>query len=71
MIKLNRLNGREIVVNIDMIKYIEATPDTLLTLSTGEKMMVQESVDEVVERVIQFRRQVQFPQLTSWEFEGP
>lgn len=69
MIKLNRLNGQEIIINADMIKYIEATPDTLLTLMTGEKLMVQESVEEVIERVIQFRRQVQYPQLVPWEFE--
>lgn len=58
MIKVLRLNGKEVAVNADMIKFIEATPDTLLTLSTGDKLMVQEPVDEVIEKLIQFKRLV-------------
>lgn len=56
MIKVSRLKGKEFVVNADMIKYVEATPDTLITLVNNERVMVAESVDEVVRRVLEFRR---------------
>jgi flagellar protein FlbD len=56
MIKVTRLGGKELVVNADLIRFVEATPDTLLSLTTGEKVMVQESVDEVIRRVIEYGR---------------
>lgn len=58
MIHLTRLNGQDIVVNVDLIKFIEAMPDTLLTLSTGDKLPVTESVDEVIQRVVAFKREL-------------
>ncbi|MGV3525321.1 MAG: flagellar FlbD family protein [Candidatus Sericytochromatia bacterium] len=58
MIHLTRLNGQDIVVNVDLIKFIEAMPDTLLTLSTGDKLPVTESVDEVIQRVVSFKREL-------------
>ncbi|MBW4043845.1 flagellar FlbD family protein [Acidipila rosea] len=51
MIELTRLNGSALVVNSDLIKYAEASPDTTLTLVNGEKLVVLESCDEVVARV--------------------
>jgi flagellar protein FlbD len=58
MIQLHRLNGKPLVVNSDNIKFIESTPDTLLTLMTSdEKLMVKESVNEVIEKVIEYKRQ--------------
>lgn len=59
MIHLTKLNDQDIVVNSDLIKFIEATPDTLLTLSTGDKLPVRESVEEVITRVIAFKRLLQ------------
>lgn len=59
MIHLTKLNDQDIVVNSDLIKFIEATPDTLLTLSTGDKLPVRESVEEVINRVIAFKRLLQ------------
>lgn len=56
MIRVTRLNGMELVVNLDFVKSIEATPDTLITLITNERLLVMESVDEVVERAIEYRR---------------
>ena len=56
MIKVTRLNGQEIVVNADLIEYLEASPDTIIALTNGKKIMVKESVDEVIERVIEYRR---------------
>lgn len=58
MIVLTRLDGREIVVGGDHILYVESTPDTVLTLTTGTHLMVKESVAEVVDRVVAFRRRI-------------
>jgi flagellar protein FlbD len=58
MILLTKLNNRPLVVNSDMIKFIENTPDTVITLVTGEKIVVLETVAEVLEEILNFRRQV-------------
>ena len=55
MIELTRLNGRPIMLNSDLIKTAEASPDTMLTLINGEKMIVREEIPEVVERVMAYR----------------
>jgi flagellar protein FlbD len=55
MIELTRLNGRPLMLNSDLIKTAEASPDTMLTLINGEKMIVREEILEVVERVIAYR----------------
>ena len=58
MIILHRLNGKEFVLNAEQIKFVESTPDTLITLVVNdEKFMVKESVSEVVDSVIQYKRQ--------------
>jgi flagellar protein FlbD len=56
MIGLTKLNNQSFVVNADLIKFVESTPDTLLTLTTGERILVKESTDEVVRRVVQYGR---------------
>ncbi len=58
MIRLTRLNNQGLTVNSDLIKFVEQSPDTLITLVTGEKIVVRESADEVLARVIAFRRSV-------------
>jgi flagellar protein FlbD len=58
MIRLTRLNNQPLIVNSDLIKWIENAPDTVLTLLNGEKIIVRESSEQVVERVIAFRRAV-------------
>jgi flagellar protein FlbD len=55
MIELTRLNGTPIVLNSDLIKTAEASPDTMLTLINGEKLIVRESCGDVTERVIAYR----------------
>jgi len=55
MIELTRLNGNPMIVNSDLIKTAEASPDTLLTLINGEKLIVRETCSEVVERVLMYR----------------
>ena len=56
MIALTRLNHTPLVINPDLIVSMEETPDTIITLSNGEKIAVQEKVKEVIRRVISFRR---------------
>jgi flagellar protein FlbD len=56
MIPLTRLNNTHLVINPDLIVFMEETPDTIITLSNGEKIAVQEKVKEVIRRVIEFRR---------------
>lgn len=55
MIQLTRLNGIPIVLNCDLIKTAEASPDTMLTLINGEKLIVREPCEEVTERVLAYR----------------
>lgn len=66
MIKLTRLDGENFVLNAELIRYIEHRPDTFVTLSTGEVMIVQESMDEVMERAIRYQQKKHLiPQPTS------
>lgn len=58
MIQLTRLNNHPLVVNSDLIKFVEQAPDTVITLVNGDKIVVRESAQDVLERVIQFRRSV-------------
>ena len=55
MIELTRLNGTSIVLNSDLIKTTESSPDTMLTLINGEKIIVRETREEVTERVLAYR----------------
>ena len=56
MIKLTQLNGQPIVINPDLILSVQAAPDTHLHMATGTQFIVREGVDEVIERVVEFRR---------------
>ena len=58
MIQLTRLNHVPLFLNSDLIEHVEVTPDTVVTLTTGQKIIVLESAEEVVERVIRFRRNI-------------
>ncbi|HEY9842284.1 MAG TPA: flagellar FlbD family protein [Candidatus Obscuribacterales bacterium] len=59
MIKLTRLDGREFIVNAELIEMFEATPETVVTLTIDKKrMVVRESVDEVWQRIIEYKRLV-------------
>ena len=61
MIRLTRINHTPMVLNSDLIEHIEVTPDTVISLTSGQKLMVLESADEVVSRVIDFRRSILNP----------
>ncbi|PKM47616.1 MAG: flagellar protein FlbD [Firmicutes bacterium HGW-Firmicutes-8] len=58
MVKLTRMNGLDFTVNAELIEFVEATPDTVLTLTTGKKFVLRDTVDEVVERVIAYRKAI-------------
>ena len=62
MIRLTRLNHVPIVLNADLIEHIEVTPDTVIVLTTGQRFMVLETADEVVERIVAFRRSIFAPE---------
>ena len=56
MIELTRLHGELIVINADLIEFIEPTPDTMISTTTGKKILVKESVEDVIGRVVDYRR---------------
>jgi flagellar protein FlbD len=60
MIKLTRLDGEQFVLNADLIRYVERRPDTFITLTSGERIVVGESMDEVVERAVRYQQQKHF-----------
>jgi flagellar protein FlbD len=57
MIKLTRIDGEPFILNAEMIRYVESRPDTFVTLTTGERIVVSESMDEVVDRAINYHQQ--------------
>jgi len=65
MIKLKRLNGKEFVLNCELIETAEATPDTVVTTIEGNKYVVIESIDEIIQKVIEYRRKIHFPTKTE------
>jgi uncharacterized protein YlzI (FlbEa/FlbD family) len=65
VIQLTRLNGNPIALNSDLIKFVEKAPDTVITLINGEKIIVRESSDDVIRRIVDFRRSV-LAGLPSW-----
>jgi len=67
MIRLTRLNNQALTLNSDLIKFVEQSPDTLITLIGGEKIVVKERAEEVVARVIQFRRLVLEGLSCAWD----
>ncbi len=62
MIRLTRLNHVPVVLNSDLIEHVEETPDTVITLTTGQIVRVRESAEEVVNRIVEFRRRIFSPQ---------
>ena len=58
MIKLTRFNGDIFVLNDDLIEVIEETPDTIIKLSNDKRIVVKEGVDEVIEKIIKYKRKI-------------
>jgi flagellar protein FlbD len=59
MIHVTRINHSPLVLNSDLIEHIEANPDTVISLTNGQKIVVLESAEEIVQRVAEFRRSLQ------------
>jgi flagellar protein FlbD len=67
MIRLTRLNRAILVLNSDLIEHIDVTPDTVITLTTGQILRVRETSDEVVNRIVEFRRRASVPEVRTGE----
>jgi len=58
MIAVTRLNGKSYFINSDLVEFVESTPDTVITLITGKKIIVSESIDEIVDKIVKYRKKV-------------
>jgi flagellar protein FlbD len=58
MIRLTRINHVPLVLNADLIEHVETTPDTVISMTNGQKFVVLESTDDVIRKVIEFRREI-------------
>ncbi|MGA3188120.1 MAG: flagellar FlbD family protein [Bryobacteraceae bacterium] len=58
MIRLTRINHVPLVLNADLIEHMEMTPDTVISLTNGQKLVVLESTEDIIRSVIEFRRQI-------------
>jgi flagellar protein FlbD len=56
MIKLSRLDGEQFILNADLIRYVESRPDTFITLTSGERLVVGETMDEVLDRAVRYQQ---------------
>jgi len=60
MIKLTRFNGTTFVLNCELIETVEETPDTVICITTGKKYVVKETIEQIVEKVIEYKNKVLF-----------
>jgi flagellar protein FlbD len=67
MIRLTRLNNQGLTVNSDLIKFVEQSPDTLITLLSGEKIVVRETVEQILAKIVEFRRSVLQGIFIAWD----
>ncbi|MFP4661038.1 MAG: flagellar FlbD family protein [Halanaerobiales bacterium] len=58
MIKIIKMDGEEIVINAELIETIKATPDTVIHLTTGKRILVLDEVDEIIDKVIEYKRKI-------------
>ena len=58
MIRVTRFDGSSLFVNSDLIEFVESTPDTIITLTTGHKLVVREAPTVLLDRVAAFQRRV-------------
>jgi flagellar protein FlbD len=71
MIQVTRINHVPFYLNSDLIEHVEITPDTVITLMNGQKYLVEESAEQVIERIVRFRRQLgQIPTVRSGTGKG-
>jgi flagellar protein FlbD len=65
MVRLTRLNHAPMVLNSDLIEHIDITPDTVITLTTGQILRVLEPAEKVIERIVEFRRRIFDPEVRT------
>ncbi|WP_111571952.1 flagellar FlbD family protein [Halanaerobium saccharolyticum] len=58
MIKLTRTSGKEFVLNADLIVEVQETPDTVITLTNGKKLLVKDTADDIINKVVNFRQEI-------------
>jgi flagellar protein FlbD len=58
MIKLLKTDGSEIIINADLIEQIKETPDTVITMTNGKKILVEDTADEIIEKVINYKQKI-------------
>ena len=58
MIRLTRLGGQALYLNSDLIEFMEATPDTIIVMTSGKRVIVLEQVADVVKRIVEYRRRI-------------
>jgi len=56
MIEITRINQKKLIINAELIEFVESTPDTIITTTTGKKIIVADSTDDVVRKVVDYRR---------------
>ena len=73
MIKVKKINGRDLIINAELIEFIEKTPDTIISMTTGKKIIVKDTCDELIKKVIEYRREIfpfkRFKKLTEDEIK--
>jgi flagellar protein FlbD len=62
MIQLTRLNRTPLFVNVDVIQHMEATPDTVITLTSGNNFMVRETPEQIIDLIVRYRRRIAQPE---------
>lgn len=63
MIVLTQINGEQITVNADLIETVEKAHDTIITLTTSRRLRVREGVDEIIDKVVEYKRRIASPTL--------
>ncbi len=58
MINITKLNDKQVVINCELIEMIEANPDTTITMNTGRKIIVRESVEEIISRTVTYKKEI-------------
>ena len=58
MIEVTKLNDKKIVINCELIEYIEANPDTVISLTTGNKFVIKENLDDTINKVIEYKKRI-------------
>jgi len=73
MIKVKKINGRDLIINAELIEFIEKTPDTIISMTTGKKIIVKDTPEELIKKVIEYRKEIfpfkRFKKLTENEIK--